>query len=121
MTVLEVEGVNVSVFHQLTSAWALLADAGWSDWSEFSNIPLSLGPLSGMQERGWRDFFQVAQNLRVSLGVTDLQQSLDAADATVTGTFEYRDSQSRREQRQPVSFHASLERSATGWRITGIR
>jgi uncharacterized protein YjdB len=77
--------------------------------------------LTTAQERGWRDFFQVAQNLRVSLGVTDLQQSLDAADATVTGTFEYRDSQSRRDQRQPVSFHASLERSATGWRITSIR
>jgi len=28
--------VNVSLFDELTPAVALLFDAGWSDWSEFS-------------------------------------------------------------------------------------
>jgi hypothetical protein len=78
--------------------------------------------LTGAQETGWRDFFQVAQNLRVVLGVTDVQQQgIDAAEATVAGTYEYRDSQSRRDQHQSVSFRVSLERGGGGWRITAIR
>jgi serine/threonine-protein kinase len=77
--------------------------------------------LTAQQEKGWRDFFQVAQNLRVSLGVTDVQQTIDAADATVAGTYDYRDKQSRRDQHQSVSFHVSLERGGGGWRITAIR
>lgn len=77
--------------------------------------------LTSQQERGWRDFFQVAQNLHVSIGVTDLQQSVDAAEATVTGAFEYRNTQTRRDERQPVSFRATLERGSGGWRITVIR
>ena len=77
--------------------------------------------LTSQQERGWRDFFQVAQNLRVSFGVTEMQQSVDAAEATVTGAFEYRNAQTRREERQPVTFRATLERGGGGWRITSIR
>jgi uncharacterized protein YjdB len=77
--------------------------------------------LTAQQERGWRDFFQVAQNLRVSLGVTDVQQTIDAAEATVAGTYEYRDNQSRRDQHQSVSFRVSLERGGGGWRIITIR
>jgi uncharacterized protein YjdB len=76
--------------------------------------------LTSQQERGWRDFFQVAQTLRVTFGVTNVQYSGDAGEATVTGAFEYRNSQTRRDERQPVSFRAQLERSADGWRIRSI-
>jgi long-chain fatty acid transport protein len=54
------QGVNLSLFHQLSGAWALLADAGWSDWSEFSNIPIQVGPLAAAQDRGWRDTWRAA-------------------------------------------------------------
>jgi hypothetical protein len=30
-------------------------DAGWTDWSEFSNIPLQVGAIGLTQKRGWRD------------------------------------------------------------------
>ena len=33
------QGVNVGVYHQLTEKWALLADAGWTDWSQFGVMP----------------------------------------------------------------------------------
>jgi long-chain fatty acid transport protein len=49
------QGVNVSVYQQIDDAWALLADAGWTDWSAFSNIPLQVGPLGATQRRGWQD------------------------------------------------------------------
>jgi long-chain fatty acid transport protein len=54
------QGVNVSVFQQVCERWALLADVGWSDWSEFSNIPLQVGPVGGVQERGWHDTWRTA-------------------------------------------------------------
>ena len=76
--------------------------------------------LTSQQERNWRDFFQLAQNLRVSLGVTSLQHSTDAGEAIVTGAFEYRNTQTRRDVRQPVNFRAQLELSADGWRIRSI-
>ena len=85
-----------------------------------AQIRLAYPGLTSQQERGWRDFFQAAQNLRVELDVTDVQQTLEAAEVTVSGTFVYRDSQ-RHDQRQPVSFHASLERTGGAWRITSIR
>jgi long-chain fatty acid transport protein len=53
------QGVNVSLFQKLGDAWALLADAGWSDWSEFSNIPLEVGPVGATQRRGWNDTWRL--------------------------------------------------------------
>jgi long-chain fatty acid transport protein len=54
------QGLNVSLHQQLGDAWALLADGGWSDWSEFSNIPLQVGALGATQRRGWNDTWRIA-------------------------------------------------------------
>jgi long-chain fatty acid transport protein len=54
------QGVNASVYQQLGDAWAVLADAGWTDWSEFSNIPIQLGAIAATQRRGWRDTWRAA-------------------------------------------------------------
>jgi long-chain fatty acid transport protein len=54
------QGVNVSLNQQLGDAWALLADAGWTDWSAFSNIPMQVGRVSGTQRRGWDDTWRIA-------------------------------------------------------------
>jgi len=54
------QGVNVSLYQQVCEGWAILADAGWSDWSEFSNIPLQVGLLGATQERGWHDTWRTA-------------------------------------------------------------
>jgi long-chain fatty acid transport protein len=58
------QGVNVSLFQPVCEGWAVLADAGWSDWSEFSNIPLVVGPVGGVQERGWHDTWRVGLGLQ---------------------------------------------------------
>ena len=107
------------VRQQITDA--VLAYGRALETRNIASIRQAYPGLTSVQERGWRDFFQVAQDLRVSLGVTDVQQSVDAADAIVTGAFEYRNTQSRRQERQPVSFRATLERGGGGWRITQIR
>jgi long-chain fatty acid transport protein len=54
------QGVNVSLFQPVCEKWAVLADAGWSDWSEFSNIPLQIGPVGGVQRRDWHDTWRTA-------------------------------------------------------------
>jgi len=54
------QGVNVSLFQQLCEKWAILADAGWTDWSQFGNIPLSAGPLGATQNRNWNDTWRTA-------------------------------------------------------------
>ena len=53
------QGVNVSVFHQLTSKVALLADAGWADWSEFSSTTFSVGPGAVELDRDWDDTWRI--------------------------------------------------------------
>ncbi len=58
------QGVNVSLFHQLTPKVALLADAGWSDWSEFSLTNFSVGPGSIGLNRDWDDTWRIAVGLQ---------------------------------------------------------
>ena len=74
-------GVNVSVLHELTPGWDILADAGWSDWSTFSGQTTSYrggfnAQLAGF--RHWHDTWRVAggvrtrvsERLRVQAGVS---------------------------------------------------
>jgi hypothetical protein len=98
---------------------AVLAYGRALESRNISQIRLAYPGLTSAQEQGWRGFFQEAQNVRVSLGVTEVQQSGDAAEVTVNGTLEY--TQSRRAKRDPMPFRATLERGAGGWRITVIR
>ncbi|MGH0037533.1 MAG: OmpP1/FadL family transporter [Myxococcota bacterium] len=58
------QGVNVSLFQQITDDWAVLADVGWTDWSEFSNIPIQIGGVAGTQDRGWRDTWRVGAGVQ---------------------------------------------------------
>jgi long-chain fatty acid transport protein len=53
------QGVNVSLFQKLGEKWALLADAGWTDWSAFGNIPISVGPASGTLKQHWHDTWRI--------------------------------------------------------------
>ncbi len=78
--------------------------------------------LTPREERVWRDFFQLASDLKVDLRVTELErQSESAVEAKLAGTFDYRNTSTRRNDRQPVTFRARLERGPAGWRITAIR
>ncbi|MHC4414908.1 MAG: OmpP1/FadL family transporter [Planctomycetota bacterium] len=53
------QGVNASVFHQLTDTFALLGDVGWSDWSTLDKMPTTVGPFAGTIERDWDDTWRV--------------------------------------------------------------
>jgi hypothetical protein len=76
--------------------------------------------LTRQQEQSWQDFFRVARDIRADLAVGEVRQSGDAAEVSVSGAFEFQNSQTRRVDRQGVSFQARLERGAGGWRIQAI-
>jgi len=75
--------------------------------------------LTTQQAQVWRDFFGMVSDLRVDLAIKQLQITGDVAEAQVEGLSQY--TQSRRPQRQPVSFHATLDRTSGAWRIASIR
>ena len=75
--------------------------------------------LTPQQAQQWRDFFGMVSDLKVDLAIKQLQITGDVAEAQVEGLSQY--IQSRRAQRQPVSFHATLDRASGAWRIASIR
>jgi len=75
--------------------------------------------LTPQQAQQWRDFFGMVSDLKVDLAIKQLQITGDVAEAQVEGLSQY--VQGRRPQRQPVSFHATLDRASGVWRIASIR
>ncbi|MHC4274100.1 MAG: OmpP1/FadL family transporter [Planctomycetota bacterium] len=53
------QGINLSVYQEITPEFALLADFGWTDWSTFDHQPLYLGPVVADIDRGWEDTWRV--------------------------------------------------------------
>jgi len=75
--------------------------------------------LSTQQEQVWRDFFATVTDLKVDLVIKQLQITGDVAEAQVEGVSQF--TQNRRSQQQPMSFHATLDRTSGAWRIGSIR
>jgi serine/threonine-protein kinase len=76
--------------------------------------------MTSAQQQGFRDFFSFTRSLKASLSVSSLQVDGASADAQLTGLYEYV-TNSGRDQRQPVSFVATLRRGSDGWRFVSIR
>jgi hypothetical protein len=77
--------------------------------------------MTGLQQRGWEQFFQLVRNIKADLSVTNLQVAGSTADAQVSGTYSYLNTSTGRAERQPVSFRATFQRDAAQWRISQVR
>ncbi len=86
------QGVNVSLFQQVSEQWAILADAGWTQWSKFGNIPLSIGPLGRTGHLDWNDTW------RTAIGF----QYVPTEKWTLQGGFGYDSSPVKQSNLQPV-------------------
>jgi len=53
------QSVDVSIFHQLTPNVAVLADAAWTDWSDFSQNQVVVGPVDVTVNRNWDDTWRL--------------------------------------------------------------
>jgi len=77
--------------------------------------------LSTAQQGSWQTFFDRVRNLKASLSVASLSVTDASADAIVNGVYEYDNASTGRAERRPVTFRATLQRDASGWRITAVR
>jgi hypothetical protein len=77
--------------------------------------------MTGVQQRGWEQFFQLVRNIDAELAVTGLVLSNGGAESQVTGTYSYLNTSTGRTERQPVSFHATFRRQAGKWQISQVR
>ena len=66
--------------------------------------------MTGVQQRGWEQFFQLVRDVKARLSVARLDVSGGTADAQITGTYTYLNTSTGRTESQPVSFHAILQK-----------
>jgi tRNA A-37 threonylcarbamoyl transferase component Bud32 len=69
----------------------------------------------------WEEFFRSVTDIEVELDVSDLKVSGSAAEARLEGVYVFRNPSTRRTQREPVAFQATLRREGTRWRIASLR
>ena len=74
--------------------------------------------LTQQQADAWQAFFDNVADLSISLTVTAVETTGDLATADVEAVQEFR---TNRQARQNFTFRATLERTASGWRITRIQ
>ncbi len=77
--------------------------------------------LTPAQQDGWTQFFRSVRKLKASLTVTALSVAGGAADAVVSGVYEYENATTGRVERRPVTFRAILAAEPAGWRLTTVR
>jgi hypothetical protein len=77
--------------------------------------------MTGPQQRGWEQFFQLVRDVRARLSVARLETVRGRADAQVTGTYTYLNTSTGRAESQPVSFRATFEQEGGRWRLTQVR
>ena len=64
------QGVNVSVYQQVTDRWALLASAGWQEWSTFGQVEVGMqsgDPISLTADLEFKDTWHAAAGAQCRL------------------------------------------------------
>ena len=77
--------------------------------------------MTAAQQQSWQDFFQSTRNLKAGLTVSAVHLSGLAAEAIVSGVYEYDNASTGRGERRAVTFRAILVVDSAGWRLTAIR
>jgi long-chain fatty acid transport protein len=88
------QSLTVSAYHELDNQWALLADAGWTDWSAFDKTVINISnapiPIEIDIPRDWKDTWNVGfgahyqwrQGWRFMTGVAYVSSAVNDADRT---------------------------------------
>jgi tRNA A-37 threonylcarbamoyl transferase component Bud32 len=77
--------------------------------------------MTGLQARGWEQFFQLVRDVKARISVSKLDVSGATAEAQITGTYEYLNTSTGRAETQPVAFQASFRNEGGKWRIREVR
>ena len=76
--------------------------------------------LTTAQRQSWEQFFRNVQDMRASLTIDELQVTGDVASARILGQYRYVTGNARRQETQPVAFHATFRRESGSWRLTAV-
>jgi hypothetical protein len=76
--------------------------------------------MTAAQSKGWGDFFATLRSMRASLSVSGLDLRGDAADARISGAYDFVSTDGKA-TRQPVSFQASFRRENGIWKLVSVR
>ena len=78
--------------------------------------------LTSAQQQGWEDLFRASRSLKARLTVSalDVRGGGGAAEATVSGTYEFDNATTGRLEQRAVTFHATLLQDPAGWRLSAI-
>ncbi|MFQ5702934.1 MAG: protein kinase [Gemmatimonadales bacterium] len=74
--------------------------------------------LTSKQESDLRRSLDIMKDLKVALEISDLAINGDQAEATLSGSYKFRNTASGRDENTSVTFHMTLRRGPNGWRIT---
>jgi hypothetical protein len=77
--------------------------------------------MTGLQQRGWEQFFQLVRDVKAQLSLARLDASHGTAEAQITGTYTYLNTSSGKTESQPVSFHATFRQEGWRWRMSQVR
>jgi serine/threonine protein kinase len=101
---------------------AVIADyAGAIESKSLPGLQRVYPGMTGLQARGWEQFFQLVRDVNARLSVSRLDVSNGTAVAQVTGTYTYLNTSTGRTESQPVSFRASFRNEGGRWRIREVR
>jgi eukaryotic-like serine/threonine-protein kinase len=76
--------------------------------------------VTAAQQRGFQDFFGSVRSLHADLAADSIDTSGDAAEAKISGAYTFTTASGRNE-RQPVSFRATLKRENGTWKLAAVR
>lgn len=81
------QGLNMGAFHAFTPEWAVLADAGWSDWSRFDYqaITVNQARIPNM-ERNFHDTWRIGAGVQYTRGA---KSETEGRDWRFSGGFSY--------------------------------
>jgi hypothetical protein len=95
--------------------------AGAIEAKSLAGLQRAYPAMTGVQQRGWEQFFQLVRDVKARLSVAGLDVSGGTADGQVTGTYTYLNTSTGRTESQPVSFHASFRNEGGKWRMSQVR
>jgi long-chain fatty acid transport protein len=93
------QSVLLSAYHELNERWALMADFGWQDWSQFGKVDVGVDPANGAiparvttASLHYQDTFhgavgaqyQLCPDWQLTAGVAFDSSAVDSANRTIT-------------------------------------
>jgi hypothetical protein len=87
---------------------------------DISEVRRAYPGLTSAQAGQWEQFFRSVRSIKVSLSVSNLDVKGDAADARLTGAYDYISSAGKSEH-QPANFQATFLHDGGVWKLMSVR